>query len=66
LYSIPDIDTQRGTKLKAIKGVVPSPDEIKRGCRFKTRCEYVKGDCLDTEPPLIEVESSFVRCWNYK
>jgi len=66
LGSIPDIDTPRGLKLKAIKGVVPSPDEIKKGCRFKTRCECVKGECFDREPPLIKVESSFVRCWNYR
>lgn len=66
LESIPDIDTPKGLKLKAIKGVVPSPDEIKNGCRFKTRCEFAKGDCFGAEPPLIKVESSLVRCWNYR
>ena len=65
LEAIPDMDKDRGQRLKEIRGVVPSPGEIRKGCRFQTRCDYVKRECLAKEPPLIPVESSFVRCWNY-
>lgn len=63
--AIPDIDLPRGQRLKEIKGVVPLPDEIKVGCRFKSRCEYVRAECMVDEPPLMQVGSSLVRCWNY-
>ncbi|WP_092282190.1 ABC transporter ATP-binding protein [Caldicoprobacter faecalis] len=65
LETIPDIDLPRGQRLKEIKGVVPLPDEIKVGCRFKSRCEYVRAECMVDEPPLMQVGSSLVRCWNY-
>nr|WP_252227850.1 ABC transporter ATP-binding protein [Caldicoprobacter algeriensis] len=65
LEAIPDIDLPRGQRLKEIKGVVPLPDEIKVGCRFKSRCEYVRAECMVDEPPLMQVGSSLVRCWNY-
>ena len=35
LEAIPDIDMSRKKRLKEIRGVVPYPDEIKEGCRFK-------------------------------
>lgn len=65
LEAIPDIDLPRGQRLKEIKGVVPLPDEIKVGCRFKSRCEYVRAECMVDEPPLMQVGSGLVRCWNY-
>ncbi len=64
LEAIPDIAIPRGQKLKEIKGLVPSPDEIKEGCRFKTRCECVRNECMIEEPPLMHNGSSLVRCWN--
>lgn len=65
LEAIPNMDLPRGQRLKEIKGVVPLPDEIRAGCRFKTRCEYARAECMSHEPPLIRTNSSLVRCWNY-
>ncbi len=65
LEAIPDMDMQKEKRLKEIKGMVPLPDEIKEGCRFKTRCEYVRASCISKEPSLIRVGSNLVRCWNY-
>jgi len=65
LEAIPDIDRDKGQRLKEIRGVVPSPEEIKEGCRFKTRCDYAKVDCMIREPRLVQVGSSLVRCWDY-
>ncbi len=65
LEAIPDINMNRSKRLKEIRGVVPFPDEIKEGCRFKTRCDYVHEKCLAEEPPFIQVGNNQVRCWNY-
>jgi len=64
LNSIPRVEGPK-KKLQAIKGVVPSPNQITKGCRFKTRCDYVHKRCMDEEPPLLEVGQSLVRCWRY-
>ncbi|HHU49010.1 MAG TPA: ABC transporter ATP-binding protein [Clostridiales bacterium] len=65
LEAIPDIDMSRKKRLKEIRGVVPYPDEIKEGCRFKTRCDCTKEDCMVKEPPFLHVGGNLVRCWNY-
>ncbi|HHV97537.1 MAG TPA: ABC transporter ATP-binding protein [Clostridiaceae bacterium] len=65
LEAVPDIDTDKGQRLKEIKGVVPFPDEIKEGCRFKTRCDCASKDCMIKEPPILEVGTNLVRCWIY-
>lgn len=65
LKSMPKINGKK-SKLYTIKGVVPLPGQIKEGCRFKTRCEYVMGICKVEEPPLFKVDDSLVRCWKYK
>src|SRR5690606_29497674 len=53
LEAIPDLDMDRRQKLKEIKGVVPLPDEIKEGCRFKTRCDCARDECMTREPPYF-------------
>jgi peptide/nickel transport system ATP-binding protein len=58
LRSIPRIDlaaTQK-QKLEAIPGTVPTlRGDIKPGCRFAPRCQFVKSQCHDNTPPLKEV-----------
>ncbi|MGI6668700.1 MAG: ABC transporter ATP-binding protein [Acetivibrionales bacterium] len=65
IEAVPSIDTDKRKRLKEIKGVVPLPDEIKEGCRFKTRCDCVRKDCMAKEPQFFKVGSNLVRCWNY-
>lgn len=66
LEAVPGVDMDKRQKLKEIKGVVPYPGEIKRGCRFKTRCDYARKECMIKEPPFFQVGTSLVRCWNYE
>lgn len=65
LNSIPKIEGPR-TKLFSIKGSVPAPGQIKKGCRFKNRCEYATSKCESEEPPLFKKGESLVRCWEYE
>ena len=54
LNSIPDLRESR-EKLKAIPGVVPSPGNYPKGCRFQDRCPMVIDRCRAEEPPLSDV-----------
>ncbi|NLM61720.1 MAG: ABC transporter ATP-binding protein [Clostridiales bacterium] len=65
LEAVPDIDMNRQQRLKEIRGVVPRPDEIREGCRFKTRCDCAGEVCMDKEPPFYQVGKNLGRCWNY-
>lgn len=58
---VPD-PTGRRTKI-VIKGEVPSPVNPPPGCRFHTRCPYMKEECRKTEPQLREIgKERFVAC----
>ncbi len=62
LASIPHMG-QRTQRLEVIKGVVPNPLNLPKGCLFKRRCPYAMPIC-DTPPPLRDVGSGHVsRCW---
>jgi len=65
LEAVPGIGMDKRQRLKEIKGVVPLPGELKEGCRFKTRCDCAKKDCLVKEPPFLQAGTNLVRCWNY-
>jgi oligopeptide/dipeptide ABC transporter ATP-binding protein len=62
LASIPRMGEKR-ERLEVIKGVVPNPLNLPKGCLFKRRCPYAMPIC-DTAPPLREVAPGHVsRCW---
>lgn len=52
LSSIPKIDETKTTRLTTIKGTVPGLLSLPKGCRFNTRCPYVKDLCFEEEPGL--------------
>lgn len=64
IESIPAL-TKKKERLKPIKGVVPDPYNLPKGCPFQTRCPYVMEACKEM-PPLEETEPSHkVACWLY-
>lgn len=64
IQSMPSLK-DRVARLRPIKGQVPHPSDVKSGCRFASRCEYVESKCLSEEPPLIELGRNKTRCWMY-
>lgn len=64
LASIPRLNAN--TKiLYTIKGTVPNPLDMPKGCRFCPRCNEAAQICHEKEPHLYEVGNSLVRCWKY-
>jgi len=64
MESIPAL-TKKKERLKPIKGVVPDPYNVPKGCPFKTRCPYVMDICNEM-PPLEETDpGQKVACWLY-
>jgi oligopeptide/dipeptide ABC transporter ATP-binding protein len=66
LGSIPVIGrkAKTGQRLQEIPGMVPSPLEMPKGCRFHPRCSKVMAVCSRDEPPLVVLgEHRRVSCW---
>ena len=64
LKSIPSIQETQD-ELYTIKGMVPSPKNLPKGCLFAPRCEYATERCLQERPPLVDIgEGRKLRCWN--
>jgi oligopeptide/dipeptide ABC transporter ATP-binding protein len=62
LNSIPHLGDRR-TRLEVIKGTVPNPLNLPKGCLFKRRCPYAMPVC-DTAPPFQQVRPNQIsRCW---
>ena len=65
IHSIPHTDRpgQKGRRLEAIPGNVPSIMNFPSGCKFCTRCSVKIDICTHLEPPLKEImPQHFVRC----
>ncbi|HWQ14900.1 MAG TPA: ABC transporter ATP-binding protein [Roseiflexaceae bacterium] len=70
LRSIPKLGsraTGKADRLESIKGTVPDPYALPRGCPFHPRCaEMIRGVCDEVVPPLVMVKDGHeVRCHLY-
>jgi peptide/nickel transport system ATP-binding protein/glutathione transport system ATP-binding protein len=65
LDSIPKLGETAGGRLNAIRGMVPTPDEMPPGCPFHTRCrEFMPGLCDRRLPELyVAGEGHESRCF---
>lgn len=61
--SLPSLD-QKKTRLKPIKGMMPDPTNLPKGCKFSERCQYATDQCRECVPPVVEtVPGHQVRCF---
>jgi oligopeptide/dipeptide ABC transporter ATP-binding protein len=65
--TLPVGDEERPGEPIAIGGEVPTPVDVKPGCRFATRCPYVFDRCRVETPQLRAVEGgNRVACHLYE
>jgi oligopeptide transport system ATP-binding protein len=65
LSSIPS-KGMRGQRLNVIKGAVPNPFNMPKGCNFAPRCPYRFEPCPTHDPRIEEGEGPPVACWLWK
>ena len=64
-FSIPKLTDEDHTHLAVIKGMVPSFDQMPKGCAFCPRCAEARDICRERMPELTEVDGQKVRCFKY-
>ncbi|MBU5211490.1 ABC transporter ATP-binding protein [Heyndrickxia oleronia] len=63
LESIPKLGVKID-RLQSIKGNVPAPEQMPKGCKFAPRCPFVMDQCWEREPQLQSVNANHTtRCW---
>lgn len=68
LNSIPRLEDEDAARLYTIKGTVPNPLDMPKGCPFSDRCDKCFDRCLKERPELTAVASDptrKVRCFLY-
>jgi peptide/nickel transport system ATP-binding protein len=66
IESIPHLEYEEHKRLYSIPGMVPTLQQMPKGCRFHTRCPYATEKCLQEKPPLSSINKEKVhkvRCW---
>jgi oligopeptide/dipeptide ABC transporter ATP-binding protein len=64
LDSIPHFETgKRLEKLNTIPGMVPSLNNLPKGCRFQDRCQKKTDQCVADEPKLVSVSANPKHQW---
>ena len=67
LNSVPVLGRKNQKVLVPIKGMVPTPTEIIRGCPFEPRCPRAMSICTEQQPPLREIQPGHLAaCWLYE
>ncbi|MFP3388269.1 ABC transporter ATP-binding protein [Brevibacillus sp. SIMBA_040] len=63
MKSMPTLDSAE-KRLYSIKGSVPPPGALRKGCSFAPRCDYAMDICRSETPQLEEIGADHVsRCW---
>ena len=63
--SLPDIKADVDN-LKPIKGLMPDPTDLPKGCPFHPRCDMVKPECSQNIPQNVEISGNHtVKCLLY-
>lgn len=63
--SLPNVK-DRKAKLKPIKGIMPDPSDLPKGCTFCPRCDYAMAECEEKKPPRVyRTQEHYVECHLY-
>ena len=62
---IPKLTDEDHARLSVIDGMVPSFDDMPKGCAFCPRCTEAKAICRERMPELVDVDGQKVRCFKY-
>ena len=64
--SIPNIEDRRA-KLKPIRGLMPDPANLPKGCAFCPRCDYATEKCVEEKPEKVWLSKTHcVECHLYQ
>ena len=64
--SLPNI-YDRKSELKPIRGLMPDPSNLPKGCAFAPRCEYATERCHQERPALVKhTDTHCVACLRYE
>jgi oligopeptide transport system ATP-binding protein len=68
LGSLPRLDDSPGTELVSIPGLPPDLVALPDGCPFAARCGYQIEQCINENPPLVEIDGRdhSVACWRWE
>ena len=61
--SRPEIRTEG--RLSSIKGSVPNPYMLPKGCSFEPRCDVAMDICKQKAPDFFNLGGHYVSCWKY-
>lgn len=64
IESIPRLDDDKD-RLYMIKGMVPDPTQLPKGCAFADRCDQYTEKCREAMPALTDIDGRKVRCFLY-
>ena len=64
LKSVPPVDKHIDF-LPSIEGIVPTPGNMPKGCRFYPRCKNRMDICKNSEPKEYNLEDGWVKCFSY-
>ncbi len=64
LRAVPRLDHPPKEPLATIPGRVPNPLRLPAGCRFRDRCPWAIQQCVEQNPPLIDLGGGHASaCW---
>lgn len=62
--SIPKLDDD-SNRLHPIKGLMPDPTTLSKGCPFQPRCQHSLSVCSEAKPPVYEKDGHYIVCYLY-
>ncbi len=67
LSAVPELGGDKNREKSALKGELPSPENLPSGCKFHTRCPYIKDICKKSEPSKIDFSQTHsCKCFLYE